>query len=99
MSTMSQFFGGGIKSIQRGTKTGAGTLAISAVNLDKAVVISSCSSGVSEYDVNTQNAVSHAKTMSVRLFSNVQLTFQDGASLSFPTTTNSTVDWQVIEYV
>lgn len=59
MSTLSQFSGGGIKSIQSGSSSGTAnrTVTISAVNTTKTVVYSSCASGAYRFSTDPATAV------------------------------------------
>ena len=95
MSTLSQFSGGGVKSVQRGTVsgiTGTTTVTISSVNTSKAFVLVSFQSGGSVFGSGTGLSPS----ASAALTSSTQLTVNRGymsTVLSYPS-----IDWQVVEY-
>jgi hypothetical protein len=97
MSVASQFSGGGIKSIQRGTVSlvsDAATVTITAVNTSKSMLIANSNSGVS-YDAG--NNVSYALIARARLNSSTQVV----VTIETPIYVNAVypiVDWQVIEY-
>lgn len=89
MSTLSQFAGGGVKSIQRGTIVGTGVATISAVDPAKSFISSSCRSGYSTYG---SGAVAH--TSSIELTSPTQVS---ASNIYFGSGQNSIISWEVIE--
>jgi hypothetical protein len=96
MSTLSQFAGGGIKSVQRGTTsvTTTSTVTISSVDTSKSVVIATVKSGTNRYV--TVDAW-WACTASTALTNSTTITLTNGA---YSTSTHGTSDvaWQVVEY-
>lgn len=97
MSTLTQFFGGGIKSIQRGEiqiANGAtsATATISAVDTAKTIV-NFCGSKSGYYLVTSPSYIT--LTASIALTSSTQLTATTRLS---STTANPSVSYEVIEY-
>jgi hypothetical protein len=94
MSTLSQFSGGGVKSIQRGTVsniTTTTTVTISSVDTSKAIVLVSFQNGAS-----FNGSAGFASSASAALTSSTQLTVKSGYTatvLGYPS-----IDWQVVEY-
>lgn len=79
-------FGGGIKSVQRGTTTGSASVTISAVNLSKSFVTSSCN-----FSAGANGIVSLSKAKLV-----------DSTTLSISAQGNGvatvTTEWEVVEF-
>lgn len=92
MSTLSQFSGGGIKSIQRGSSTGTSnrTVTITAVDVNKSIVISNCSSG---YDGEPTTVIDGCY-----LSNSTTIQIVAGTRSPLPGGVPATVHWQVIEY-
>lgn len=93
MSTLSQFSGGGIKSIQRGSSAGSSnrTVTITAVDVNKSIVISNCSSGLRgdvDGDITVIDGCYLANSTTIQIVAGAP-----GAS-----STDANVHWQVIEY-
>lgn len=95
MSTLSQFSGGGIKSIQRGSSSGTAnrTVTISAVNTTKTVVYSSCASGAYNFTGDPPTAVIDG----CYLLNSTTLQIVAGAR-NGGNSANATVYYQVVEY-
>lgn len=93
MSTLSQFSGGGIKSIQRGSSAGTSnrTVTITAVDVNKSIVISNCSSGLRSayYTASITDGCYLANSTTIQIVAGER----NGGN-----TANATVHWQVIEY-
>ena len=93
MSTLSQFSGGGIKSIQRGTisapNAGTATATITAVNTAKTMLnFCGCSTGF-------QSGGGIGESARIALTSSTQITANNrGVNTAFP----PTVSYEVIEY-
>lgn len=95
MSTLSQFFGGGIKSIQRGSTTTTGssdTVTISSVDTTKSVVIATDRSGQS-----LNGSAGLSPSASGVLTDATTLTVHRGYVVN--SVVNPTLDWQVIEFI
>lgn len=96
MSTLSQFTGGGIKSVQRGTITilgGVGTTAtatINAVNTNKSMLTYLGQSGY--YSTSTNQGISNSR---IALTSSTQIT---ATTIVTPATTNYVISYEVIEF-
>ena len=95
MAVLSQFgFGGGIKSIQRGSTTLTGnsdTVTISSVNTAKSIVIATYRSGRTKEDTTN-----YAVSASAVLTNSTTLTVYRGRAS--PNVDNPTLDWQVVEF-
>jgi hypothetical protein len=92
MSTLSQFAGSGIKSIQRGTTTAnsaSQVATISAVDLTKSIVIATYRNGY-----YLSSSINWSVSASAALTSATALTVtRNSAATAMPV-----LDWQVIEY-
>lgn len=91
MSTLSQFSGGGIKSIQRGSSAGTSnrTVTITAVDVNKSIVISTCSNG---YDGGPITVIDGCYLLNSTTIQIVAGARSLGGGVS------ANVHWQVIEY-
>lgn len=96
MSTLSQFAGGGVKSVQRGTAV-AGNIAISPVNTAKSVVIATVSNGSVQYKDGLNANAYYGGSARVEL-ANTQFITITYASTIGTFVTSPIVAWQVIEY-
>ena len=93
MSTLTQFTGGGIKSVQRGTITVSATNAtatINAVNLSKSTLVYLGQSGY--YSTTSFEGVSDVR---IALTSSTQIT---ASTTVIPNAVNYLVSYEVIEY-
>ena len=101
MSTLSSIYGGGIKSIQRGsTLITAGTLTtnvtISAVDLSKTFVSSSCQNGTA--GPTSSNRGDFAAGGTLTSTTNLRVT-RGGLYGSTASSTPGSFEWEVVEYV
>ena len=92
--------GGGIKSIQRGTTSpsynaGTDNVTITAVDMAKTVVTSSCKNGYGNNVAYAGNAI----LSSCELTSTTNLQVQSGKNVAPSYAENSMLSWQVVEYV
>jgi hypothetical protein len=95
MSTLSQFTGGGIKSIQRGTisVSGSATATITAVNTAKTIVnYCGCASGRVWSGTDSDISI----MARIALISSTQITANTNVTSSFGAA--PTVSYEVIEY-
>lgn len=103
MADLSQFLNSGktpIKSIQRGVyASGTGDVTISAVDLDKSFVSSTCANGSTGSPNDGGNSNNISISTAVRLKDSTTLSFLIGNLGSNGTVNNPTVYWEVIEYV
>lgn len=102
MSVLSQFFGGAIKSIQRGSTTiisgFSATVTISSVNTAKSIVIATFRNGHGDSALNSDTNVSISAS-GVLTNSTTLTVFRGSGGVFNNPNPYPTLDWQIIEFI